>query len=84
MLPPPAVHAIESHLQQERTRQQRQALEAQRAVPVPSRPAKPTPPQAARVPGAAPSRFQNLDDEAIFERPAPPRAPKQAKKKVTR
>lgn len=80
VMAPPAVHAIESHLQQERTRQQREAMEAQRAVPLPSRPATPYPPQA--VPQATPSRFQNLDNEAIFERPAPPRTTRQPKRKV--
>jgi len=73
VVPPPAIQAIDAHLQQIRTREQRETMESKSPASIPPR-------QTARSsatvknPASAkskelPSTIQDLDEQAIFERP---------------
>ncbi len=70
---PPAIQAIETHLQQNRTREQREMMEYKNTAPVPTRQStysagamrKPV----AAKPKEAPSTIQDLDEQALFDRP---------------
>lgn len=86
VMPPPAAQAIESHLQQTRIREQRDAMETKKTVPVTQRQAahsQPKNPVAAK-PKEAPSAIQDLDGEALFDRPGQVRTDSKSRGRQTK
>ena len=73
VVPPPAIQAIDTHLQQTRTREQREMIESKSVALVQSRQTT-SPTGSKRNPVAAkpkevPSTIRDLDEQAIFDRP---------------
>lgn len=79
-MPPPAIQAIDTHLQQTRTREQREAMEFKNTALVSPRPATygqsggSVKNPVVKKPKAVQSTIQDLDNEALFDRPGPIRA----------
>lgn len=90
VMPPPAIQAIDTHLQQTRTREQRDAIESKSAAPVQSRQAAHNQPggsvknPVAAKPKEAPSTIRDLDDQALFDRPEPIRADGKSRGRATK
>ena len=90
VMPPPAAQAIEQHLQQTRTREQREDIENKRAVPVAPRQATRKQPVASVKNPAltnskeAPSNIQDLDDQALFDRPGQMRSDGKSSRRPTK
>lgn len=90
VMPPPAIQAIDTHLQQARTREQRDAIESKSVAPVPPRQATHSQPggavknPVATKPREAPSTIRDLDDQALFDRPEPIRAEGKSRRRTTK
>lgn len=73
VMPPPAAQAIETHLEQTRTQEQREAMENKSAAPAtPRKAARKKPAGSIKTPAVtkeAPPTIQDLDDQALFDRP---------------
>jgi len=90
VMPPPAIQAIDTHLQQTRTREQREAMEDKSAASVSLRQAaygqsggavkKPI----VAKPKAVQSTIQDLDDQALFDRPGSIRADNKSPRRATK
>jgi len=90
VMPPPAIQAIDTHLQQSRTREQREAMEYKTTAPVSPRPAPLSQPGApvkksvVAKPKVVQSAIQDLDDQALFDRPGPIRADSKSPRKPSK
>ena len=90
VIPPPAIQAIDTHLQQTRTREQREAMEYKNTPPVPPRPAAygqsggSVKNPVVKKPKAVQSTIQDLDDQALFDRPGPIRADNKSPRRPTK